>query len=92
MGREHSTADDQPAKPMPPLTDLIQFTETAASFVHPTRVIGVAVNGQGYTDEEVEAECRRIEQELGLPTCDVFRHGPARLVEAIQQFKKELGK
>lgn len=92
MGREHSTADDQPAKPLPPLADLIQFTETAASFVHPARVIGVAVNGQGYTDEEVEAECRRIEQETGLPTCDVFRHGPARLVEAVQQFKKELGK
>ncbi|MGD9127352.1 MAG: DUF1611 domain-containing protein [Planctomycetia bacterium] len=92
MGRGFSTGDDQPDRPMPPLSELIQFTETAAGFVHPARVIGVAINGQGYTDEEVDAECRRVEQELGLPACDVFRHGPGRLVEAIQKFKAELGK
>ena len=92
MGREQITADDQPTKPMPPITDLMRFIETAANFVHPTRIIAVAVNGQGYTNEEVDAECRRIELETGLPTCDVFRHGPGRLVEAVLQFKKELGK
>ena len=92
MGRGFSTAEDQPDRPMPPLADLIRFNETAASFVHPARVIGVAISGQGYTDEEVAVECRRIEQELGLPACDVFRHGPGCLVEAIKKFKAELGK
>lgn len=92
MGREFSIADDQPTKPMPSLTELIRFNEMAASFVHPARVIGVAINGQDYTDEEVDAECRRVEQETGLPACDVFRHGPSCLVEAVLQLKKELKK
>lgn len=92
MGRGYSVAENQPTRSMPSLAKLIQFNETAANFVHPARVIGVAVNGQGYTDEEVDAECKRVEQELGLPTCDVFRHGPGRLVEAVEQLKKKLKK
>lgn len=92
MGRKYSIAEDQPDRPMPPLADLIRFYETAAGFVHPARVIGIAINGQGYTDEEIDAECQRVEQELHLPACDVFRHGPGRLVEAVRQFKEELGK
>ena len=32
--------------------------------MHPCRVIGVAVNGMRYSDEEVAAECDRVEREL----------------------------
>ena len=45
--------------------------------------IGVAVNGQKFSDDEVAVECDRVERELGLPTCDVIRHGPDKLAEAV---------
>jgi hypothetical protein len=37
----------------------------------------------------VAAECERIEKRLGLPTCDVIRHGPDKLVEAVKKLKNE---
>ena len=69
--------------PLPPLAEVIDFYQRAANIVHPCRVIGVAVNGQRFSDAEVAEECRRTEDEFGLPTCDVIRHGPHKLVEAV---------
>ena len=40
----------------------------------------VAVNGREYSDEAVAAECQKVSGRLGLPACDVLRHGPERLV------------
>lgn len=76
-------------EPMPllPHRRVIDFYETAANLMHPCRVLGVAVNGQRFSDEEVAAECRRVEAELKLPTCDVIRHGPDKLVQAVLQWK-----
>ena len=80
MGR---TAIFDMGVPLPPHRAAIEFFEAAANVMHPCRVIGVAVNGQRYGDDEVAAECRRTQQELGLPTCDVIRHGAEKLVEAV---------
>ncbi len=66
-----------------PLEKVREFYESAANLMHPCRVIGVAVNGQKFSDDEVAAECDRVERELGLPTCDVIRHGPDKLAEAV---------
>lgn len=77
---------------LPPHRRVIDFYETAANFVYPCRVLGVAVNGQRFSDDEVAAECRRVEDELNLPTCDVIRHGPQKLVEAAVALKREIGK
>ena len=77
---------------LPPLEKVVEFYETAANIMHPCRVIGVAVNGQAHSDDAVAAECDRVSRRLGLPACDVIRHGPAKLVEALQQQRKELGK
>ena len=78
--------------PLPPIEKVVDFYEAAANLMHPCRVIGVAVNGMAYSDENVAAECRRVESELGLPACDVIRHGPAKLVEAVRSLQRELGK
>ncbi len=75
---------------LPPLRKVIDFCETAAGVMHPCRVIGVAVNGQRYCDDEVAAECERVGRELGLPTCDVIRHGPEKLVDAALKLKRTL--
>jgi uncharacterized NAD-dependent epimerase/dehydratase family protein len=77
---------------LPPHAKAIEFYETCARVMHPCRVIGVAVNGQHFPDDEVAAECERVGGELGLPTCDVIRHGPDKLVKAVIRLKKQLGK
>lgn len=75
-----------------PLTVLKQFYEDAGSIMHPCKVIGVAVNGRRYSDAEVLKECDRIAAELGLPACDVLRHGPEILMNRVLLFKDEIGK
>ena len=75
--------------PLPPLEKVVEFYEAAANLMHPCRVIGVAVNGQFYADEAVADECHRVETQFGLPACDVIRHGPEKLVEAVVQLKRE---
>jgi uncharacterized NAD-dependent epimerase/dehydratase family protein len=74
---------------LPPLGKVIEFYEAAANIMHPCRVIGIAVNGQFYADQEVADECRRAEAAFGLPACDVIRQGPEKLVEAVLQLKRE---
>jgi uncharacterized NAD-dependent epimerase/dehydratase family protein len=89
MGRK--TIDDLKHVVLPPHAEAIRFYETCANVMHPCRVIGVAVNGQKYSDEEVAAECRQVGGELGLPACDVIRQGPEPLVEAVIRLKQRLG-
>ena len=57
--------------------------------MHPCRVIGIAVNGIKFADADVDAECKRVEHEFQLPACDVIRHGPGKLVEAVRAEKEE---
>lgn len=90
MGRTHIAG--MPEFPLPPLRELIDYYERTASIMHPCRVIGIAVNGYKYSDAEVTAECARVEKDLGLPACDVIRHGPDKLVDAVLELKKKLGK
>jgi len=85
MGR---TAIFDMGVPLPPHRAVIEFYEAAAAVMHPCRVIGIAVNGQRFTADEVAAECQRTEQELGLPTCDVIRDGSEKLVEAVMELRK----
>lgn len=74
---------------LPPLARLRDVYETAASIMHPCRAIGVGLNSRLLTDDEAEAERERARRELGLPVCDVLRHGPDELVEAVIRLKQE---
>ncbi len=85
MGRK--AVFGMPEVPLPSLRKLIDFYETAANIMHPCRVIGLAVNGIRFSDAEVAAECARVEDEFQLPACDVIRHGPGKLVEAVRQMR-----
>ena len=75
---------------LPPPAKAIEFYETCANVMYPCRVIGVAVNGQHFAEDEVAAECESVSKELGLPTCDVIHHGPQKLVDAVIQLKRQL--
>jgi uncharacterized NAD-dependent epimerase/dehydratase family protein len=85
MGREKVMGMESVA--LPPLEKVIEFYEAAANIMHPCRVIGVAVNGRNFSDAEVADECERVGRWLGLPICDVIRHGPQKLVEAILELR-----
>ncbi len=83
LGRTH-VHSMSPAVPLPPLRKVIDYYEETANIMHPCRVIGIAVNGMRRTEAEVAAECARVEDEFHLPACDVIRHGPEKLVEAVR--------
>jgi len=73
---------------LPPLREVIALYENMAGLMQPCRVIGIGMNSRKMTDQEAESERRRVQDELGLPACDVIRHGPDVLVEAIQKFER----
>ena len=79
-----------PAVALPPLRKVIDYYEETANIMHPCRVIGIAVNGMKCSDAEVAAECSRAEDEFHLPACDVIRHGPGKLVEAVRKMRSEI--
>jgi uncharacterized NAD-dependent epimerase/dehydratase family protein len=78
--------------PLASLEEVRDFYERAACIMHPCRAIGVAINGARFSDAEVAAERDRVRQRMGLPTCDVLRHGPDELVEAVLDLKRKLAK
>jgi uncharacterized NAD-dependent epimerase/dehydratase family protein len=78
--------------PLPSLERLIEYYEASANVMHPCRVIGVSINTRRFSEEEAEAECERVRREFGLPACDVIRHSPDELVQAVLELKRELGK
>ena len=84
MGRETVTGVDHVR--IPPLKRMIEINETMASVERPTRVIGIAMNSRRASDAEASAERERVRMETGLPVCDLIRHGPDELVDAILKF------
>ncbi|MEO0918998.1 MAG: N-acetyltransferase DgcN, partial [Pseudomonadota bacterium] len=46
-------------------------------------VIGVSVNTKALDDAAATALCQEIEDGIGLPTVDPYRHGAGRLVDAL---------
>ena len=90
MGRE--TVHGMEKVKLPGLATFKELYETMANIMHPCKVIGVGINGRKFSDAEVEQERQRVEQELGLPACDILRHGPDPLVQAVLTLRKELGK
>ncbi len=95
MGRERVFGMDDCK--IPSLERVLVFNETAANFMHPCKIIGIAVNGtsingRNFADEQVAEECQQVAARLGLPACDVIRHGSEKLVEATLDLKRRLGK
>jgi len=49
------------------------------------QIAGIAVNTQHLSEDEAVAYMAQIEARMGLPTVDTFRHGAARLVDALAE-------
>lgn len=87
-GREHVKGLEQ----VPLLSNrrLIEAYELTASWRHPCKVIGIAINGRRLSQAEAEYERERVVAEFGLPACDVYREGAAPLADAVEQLQREL--
>ena len=79
-----------PGRKLHNLPTLKHAYETAARLVHPTEVIGVAMNGRRLSPAQAETEKQRVRDEMGLPVCDVFRDGPGELVQAVLTLQETL--
>ena len=70
---------------IPPLTDIRRLAEAMAGIWRPCPVVAIAMNSRRVDAEQAEQVRQQIEQEMGLPVADVFRHGPDTIVDAIVQ-------
>jgi uncharacterized NAD-dependent epimerase/dehydratase family protein len=87
-GRTRTTSVEH--RPIPPIRDIKRCFETMAEIRHPSRTIGFAINGRLLDDSAARDERRRIEDEFGLPACDLFRDGPEALLAAIVAARADL--
>ena len=66
------------------------MNEMMASLAMPSRVIGVAMNSRLLSRMKPRRSGERVRREFGVPVCDVIRHGPDDLVDAILALQQEL--
>src|SRR5262249_45472789 len=76
--------------PLPSLKKTVEANEMMASFAYPARVIGVAMNTRRLKAEEAEAEGECVRREVCVQVCDVIRHGPDDMVNAILELRRQL--
>jgi len=69
---------------LPTLEELRDLALTMARIVNPEcKVIGVSVNTAKMAEDEARDYLATLEAKLGLPCVDPYRHGAARLVDAL---------
>lgn len=83
VGRERVTGVEQVK--IPPLAEIKRINEIMSNATFPCLVVGFAMNSRRLSPVEAEVERERVRTEFGLPVCDVIRHGPDELVEAVLQ-------
>jgi uncharacterized NAD-dependent epimerase/dehydratase family protein len=87
---QRPTVDGMSHVALVPLAQIKQAYEQVAALVAPTQVIAAAVNTRRLSDHESREEIKRVEQELGIPACDAYRHGAGKLVTAIEALRESL--
>ena len=73
-----------PGYALPSLEEVRDLSLQLARVANPAcQVVGVSINTQHMGEAEAARYCEEVEARLGLPTVDPFRHGAARLAEAL---------
>jgi len=89
VGRETVTGVESVR--IPPLAEIKRIYEAMSNVHQPCKIIGIGMNSRRVSAEEAESERERMRAEFGLPVCDVLRHGPEELVNAVLSFKADGG-
>lgn len=63
--------------------ELIRIHETLLAPIKPARVVGIALNTYGMSDESARAEIERARRETSLPADDIVRFGARAFYDAI---------
>lgn len=79
---------DFPFMKMPNLSDEINLIEHYGN----TKVIGITINHENMTDEEIKETVAQYEQQYKLPVEDVLKYHPDKIVNAIIDFFPSLKK
>jgi len=75
-----------PGYDLPSLETLRDTALPIARVANPNcQIAGIAVNTQHLSEDEAVAYMAQVEARMGLPTVDTFRHGAARLVDALAE-------
>ncbi len=69
--------------PIQPLEKSIELYETLAEPISGGKVIGIAIDGEHMSTEEIEKYREKVESELGLPADDVLRFGAERFFDKL---------
>jgi uncharacterized NAD-dependent epimerase/dehydratase family protein len=69
--------------PIAPLATLVEAYESAAAWLRPAKVVGVALNTLGLEESAARAACERAARETGLPATDPVRFGAEALARAV---------
>lgn len=70
--------------PLPPLGEFVKLYESAAGWIKPANVLGIAMNTASYSDEEAKIIIARATAETGLPATDPVRFGVDNLISALE--------
>jgi len=75
-----------PDYPIPSLEDLRDMVLPIVRIVNPrVQITGVSVNTKALGNAEAEACLKEIEDRMSLPAVDPYRHGAAKLVDALAE-------
>lgn len=69
---------------LPSLEALRDTALPLAQWANPDcKIVGISVNTQHMSEDEANAYLAEVEEKMGLPTVDPFRHGADRLADAL---------
>ncbi len=74
---------------IPPLSEYVRWYEEIGGMVHPTRVVGIALNTYDLDEAAARHACKEATEETGLPATDPVRFDSAPLVDAIVQAREQ---
>ena len=75
--------DEDPAYPIPPLSELVSLHERISLLARPARVLAVALNTRDLDEGAARLAIAEAEAETGLPADDPVRFGAAKLTDAV---------
>ena len=76
---------DVVAWPMPTIEQEIEWLQFYTRNIGGGKVVGIGINHENMTREEVEATVQTYEKKYGLPTADPLWHGCGKFVNQIQR-------
>lgn len=82
------SGDDDPPRPIATLPVLVAAYQTAAAWVRPARVTGVALNTLGDSEIEARAAVSAASAGTGLPATDPVRFGAGPLADAVLEHRR----